>query len=246
MISSMQSLMTVNRERETQSHARAGWKVMIDGNGRRRRRRLHAGAAVIAMVCGISAVAAIPARAGTGTGTQFSDGSFETPVVTPGIFQDLGQGQSIGPWTVTAGLVDLIGAGYWQAADGVQSVDLNGQTASIPGEPGAVSQTFPTTPLFAYEVSFALAGNPLSQDSPLAGPLTKTGEVLVNGQIVKKFSFNVTGKSPADMGYVTEEFTFLATGTSTTLEFASTNPGEGGPVIDNVSVESCLLVVCLN
>ena len=217
---------------------------MTDGNSRRgRRRRLRAGAGVIAVLCGIGAVAATPAHAGTGT--QFSDGSFETPAVTPGTFQDLSQGQSIGPWTVT-GLVDLIGAGYWQAADGAQSVDLNGQTASIPGEPGAVTQTFSTIPLFAYEVSFALAGNPLSQGDPLAGPLTKTGHVLVNAHVVKEFSFNVTGKSPANMGYVTEEFTFLATGTSTTLEFASTNPGEGGPVIDNVRVESCLLVVCLN
>jgi len=206
---------------------------------------LIAGATVMAMFCGTGAVAATPARAGTGTGTQLSDGSFETPVVTPGTFADLSQGQSIGPWTVTAGLVDLIGAGYWQAADGIQSVDLNGQTASIPGAPGTVSQTFTTTPLFAYQVSFALAGNPLSQGDPTAGPLTKTGQALINGQVVKKFSFNVTGKSPTNMGYVTKEFTFLATGTSTTLEFASTNPGEGGPVIDNVRVQSCLLVICL-
>jgi choice-of-anchor C domain-containing protein len=238
--------MTVNREGETQGHARAGGKITADGSGRRsRRRRLCAGAAVMAVFCGIGAVAAAPARAGTGI--QFSDGSFEAPVVTPGTYQDLSQGQSIGPWTVTTGLVDLIGAGYWQAADGVQSVDLNGQTAAIPdGESGAVSQTFTTTPLVAYEVSYALAGNPLSQGSPLAGPLTKTGEVLVNGHVVEGFSFNVTGKSPTNMGYVTKEFAFLATGTSTTLEFASTNPGEGGPVIDNVRVERCLLVVCLN
>lgn len=90
-----------------------------------------------------------------------------------------------------------------------------------------------------------LAGNPLSQGDPSAGPLTKTGDVLINGQIVKSFSFNVSGKSPTDMGYVPEEFAFLATGTSTTIEFASTNPGEGGPVIDDVRVERCLLVVCL-
>lgn len=219
---------------------------MTDGNGRgSRRRRLRAGAAVIAMFCGIGVAVAAPTPASAGTGTQFSDGSFETPVVTPGTFVDVSQGQSIGPWTVS-GLVDLIGAGYWQAADGAQSVDLNGQNTSIPGESGAVSQTFTTIPLFAYEVSFALAGNPLSQGDPVAGPLTKTGDVLINGQIVKNFSFNVTGKSPTNMGYVTEEFTFLATGTSTTLEFASTNPGEGGPVIDNVRVESCLLVICLN
>lgn len=50
---------------------------MTDGNGRRSRRRLRAGSAVIAMLCGIGAVAVAPtpARAGTRAGTQFSDGS---------------------------------------------------------------------------------------------------------------------------------------------------------------------------
>jgi hypothetical protein len=101
-------------------------------------------------------------------------------------------------------------------------------------------------PAFRIRGELRARREPLSQGDPAAGPLTKTGQALINGQVVKEFSFNVTGKSPADMGYVTEEFTFLATGTSTTLEFAITNPGEGGPVIDNVRVQSCLLVICLS
>lgn len=47
------------------------------------------------------------------------------------------------------------------------------------------------------------------------------------------------------MGYVHEEFTFLATGNSTTLEFASTTPGGYGAVIDDVDVQPCLLLICL-
>lgn len=54
------------------------------------------------------------------------NGSFETPVVSRGRFWALGTGRSIGPWTVTAGSVDLTGSGFWQAADGVRSVDLSG------------------------------------------------------------------------------------------------------------------------
>lgn len=72
----------------------------------------------------------------------------------------------------------------------------------------------------------------------------KTGEVLVNGQVVKNFSFDSTGKTFTNMGYGSQEFTFLAAGSSTTLEFASTNPGAFGPVIDNVDVEFCLLILC--
>lgn len=160
---------------------------MIKSIGRRSRwRHLRAGAAMIAVLCGMGAFTAIPASAATparaGTWTQFSDGSFETPVVAPNTFQRFYNGQSIGPWTVT-GDVDLSGAGFWQTADGAQSLDLDG--ANI----GAVSQTFSTIPLEAYEVSFALAGN---FDGP---PTIKDGEVLVNGQVAKSFSFDTTGKS---------------------------------------------------
>jgi choice-of-anchor C domain-containing protein len=222
---------------------------MTDSTGRRGwRRRWGTGTALIAAVCGIGVFAAVPARAavpassavparaGILTGfswTGFGDGSFETPVVTPGTFQEPRQGQSIGPWTVTTGSVDLNGAGFYQAADGVQTLDLNGNQI------GAVSQTFSTLPLFSYQVTFSLAGN------VDAGPSVKTGQVLVNGKAVKNFSFDTTGKTRANMGYVTETLSFLATGTSTTLEFASTTPGAYGPVIDNVRVESCLPLICL-
>lgn len=205
---------------------------MTESSGRRSmRRRWRVSAAVIAVFCGIGAFAAAPARAATVP--AFSDGSFETPVVSPHTFQELYQGQSMGPWTIATGSVDLNGEGFYQAADGVQTLDLNGSY------PGTVSQTFSTVPLFKYEVSFALAGN------PDGGPAVKTGQVLVNGKAVTNFSFDITGKTRANMGFVTEEFTFLATSNSTTLQFASTTSGAYGPVIDNVHIDSCLLVVCL-
>ncbi|MFD0163596.1 DUF642 domain-containing protein, partial [Streptomyces decoyicus] len=68
----------------------------------------------------------------------------------------------------------------------------------------------------------------------------KTGEVLIDGQNFQDFSFDTTGKTFARMGYVGRQVTFVATGASTTLSFASTTAsGAYGPVIDNVRVGSC-------
>jgi choice-of-anchor C domain-containing protein len=184
------------------------------------------------LLTGLSVVAAAPAQAITGIG----NGSFETPVVTPGTFQNLGAGASIGAWTVSQGHVDLIGAGFWQAADGVQSVDLDGSSAPLTG---GVAQTFTTVPLLKYRVIYRLAGNPAQ------GPTVKTGEVVANGGVIQSFSFDITGKSFTNMGYVHKEAHFVATGLSSTLVFRSTTGSGFGPVIDDVDVESCLLVICL-
>ncbi|MFI2184246.1 choice-of-anchor C family protein [Streptomyces sioyaensis] len=162
--------------------------------------------------------------------SRFDDGSFETPEVKPSTFDEFAAGQSFGPWKVARGTVDLIGAGYWQAAEGDQSLDLNGNDA------GAVSQTFTTKPGTRYTVTYSLAGNPeLDQVPPL-----KTGKVLIDGQNVQDLSFDVTGKTKRNMGYVRRQVTFVATGPSTTLTFASTTLHSAtGPVIDDVTVERC-------
>ncbi|GFE19639.1 hypothetical protein Sliba_00920 [Streptomyces nigrescens] len=97
-----------------------------------------------------------------------------------------------------------------------------------------VSQTFRTTAGRTYTVSYALAGNPAGNQG------VKTGEVLIDGQNFQDFSFDTTGKTFARMDYVGRQVTFVATGASTTLSFASTTAsGAYGPVIDNVRVGSC-------
>ncbi|WP_262699803.1 MULTISPECIES: choice-of-anchor C family protein [Streptomyces] len=180
------------------------------------------------------AVAGVLVGMGAGTATaaavsRFDDGSFETPSVAANTFVNVGTGGTIGPWKVTSGNVDHIGDGFWQAAEGGQSVDLNG------GGPGTVEQTFTTVPGKKYSVTYSLAGN------PAGGPPVRTGKVLIDGQSFQDFSFDVTGKTFANMGYVTREVTFVARGTSTTLAFASTSTGTTayGPVIDDVRVSAC-------
>ncbi|MEV0403034.1 choice-of-anchor C family protein [Actinoallomurus sp. NPDC050550] len=186
-------------------------------------RRLCAGAGLAGALAGAAAFAAAPANATSG----LADGSFESPVVRPGTFQDFAAGQSIGPWRVTNGSVDLIGAGFWQAADGRQSLDLSA------GSAGGVTQTFSTRPGVVYEVIYALAGN------PDGSPAVKTGQVFINGALAQNFSFDITGHTRANMGYVTRAVRFRATGVATTVQFSSTTNTAYGPVIDDVAVDRC-------
>ncbi|MFJ5118096.1 choice-of-anchor C family protein [Kitasatospora sp. NPDC088548] len=195
--------------------------------------RACAAAVTAVLLAAGTAATALPAHAAGPSGrlaalSRFDDGSFETPKVAANTFQELVAGQTIGPWQVTSGSVDLIGAGFWQAAEGDQSVDLNGSA------PGSVSQAFTTVPGAAYTVTYSLAGN------PEAAPAVKTGQALVDGQDFQDFTFNTAGRNRAAMGYVTRQFTFVATSAATTLAFASTTPNSAaGPVVDNVQVQRC-------
>lgn len=159
--------------------------------------------------------------------------TFESPVVAPGTFVEPGAGAVIGPWTVTPNNVNLNGAGLYQAADGVQTLDLSGSS------PGGVTRTIPTVslplPLFTYVITFCLAGNPDS------GPPVKSGEVQVNGTPVQHFTFDTTGKTRADMGYRLQRISFTATGPDTEVAFRSTTPTAYGPVIDKVTIQKCFL-----
>jgi len=104
---------------------------------------------------------AVPAAARSVRSPPCSPTAASKPPSAPaGAFSTFTTGQSIGPWTVTAGSVDLIGPGFWAAADGDQSLDLDGTSA------GTVSQTFATTPGTTYTVSYALAGNPARRPGP--------------------------------------------------------------------------------
>jgi choice-of-anchor C domain-containing protein len=179
------------------------------------------GAAALLVFTGTSSAGADPRV------SRFDNGSFESPRIASNTFVTFGAGQFIGPWRINSGSADLIGLGYWQAAEGDQSLDLNGVV------PGAVSQTFTTIPGTTYSVTYRLAGNPGS------GPTVKTGVALIDGQNFQDFSFDITGKTRANMGYVGRQFAFVATNDTTTLAFTSTNPGAYGPVLDDVIVKPC-------
>ncbi len=81
---------------------------------------------------------------------------------------------------------------------------------------GSIEQTFLTTPGATYNVAFDLAGNP----GQGALPLVKTLRVSAAGRF-QDFTFDTTGKTPANMGWTTKHFTFKAKWETTTLLFES-------------------------
>lgn len=134
--------------------------------------------------------------------TPFTNGSFETASVNPGAgFITLGVGSTaITGWEIFGGNIDYIGT-YWQADEGVRSVDLNGNSG-----PGGIRQTFDTTAGLSYHVAFAMAGN------PDGGPTTR--DVLVQtGAFSQVFTFTVVaGTTRANMNWADYSFDFLAGG----------------------------------
>ncbi|WP_371780338.1 choice-of-anchor C family protein [Streptosporangium subroseum] len=154
------------------------------------------------------------------------NGGFETPPTTGQAFQDTGS--SLGAWKVTAGSVDLIGVGGpLLPAKGKQSLDLTGY------RPGTIEQTIPTTAGRCYTVSFALAGNTFGPPVVKAGYARVTQGPLT---VQKNFTFDITGKTPLNMGYVRERLHFCAEGPEATLSLVSTTNGAYGPAIDDVTV----------
>jgi choice-of-anchor C domain-containing protein len=155
-----------------------------------------------------------------------SNGDFENGNFTGTLYTSLSAGApNLTGWTVGGAGIDWLGS-HTQANTGTRSLDLNQMDA------GSVSQTFATTPGSSYQVSFALAGN------PVCAPVTKALSVSASNSQSTYF-FNTTGYSQANPGWVNQTFRFQATSSSTTLTFASQTPGSScGPLIDTVSL-SC-------
>lgn len=153
-----------------------------------------------------------------------SNGSFELGT-NPGSITTLTavDTTNITDWKVATGNIDYIGS-YWQAADGVRSVDLSGNTA------GSIRQTLTTVVGHTYKVTFAMAGN------PDGGPVVKTLNADTGGAPIP-FTFDVTGHDKTNMGWESKTFNFTATGTSTVLTFTSTTATAFGPALDKVVVE---------
>lgn len=150
------------------------------------------------------------------------DSGFEAPPAPANWYAQYNAGQNIGPWTVASGSVKV--GTVWQAAEGVQSVDLNGTGA------GAIYQDIPTSPGQAYDLRFAVAAD------PFCPPTTKAFQVLWDGTKVATLNVDGAGKTFSNMGWTDRTFSVTATGASSRLAFASQTEGACGPAIDDVSV----------
>lgn len=164
--------------------------------------------------------------AATAHAAPFQNGSFELPGISGGgTINTFPAGSTAIPgWTVTGVNIDYLST-YWQAADGIHSLDLSGTGA------GGVEQTFDTVAGRTYRVRFALAGNPDSASNPI-----KTVVVQATGGGAQTYTFNTTGRTASNMGWATQTYTFVATGASATLSFTSQDNTFYGPALDNVVV----------
>jgi len=151
------------------------------------------------------------------------NGSFETATVNPGSSLQLDAVSTvITGWTVSQGTIDYIGTA-WQASEGARSLDLQGLAS------GGIQQTFNTTIGETYRVTFDLAGN------PFGGSAIKEMRVSAGGSSAD-FSFDITGKSNSNMGWLSKSWDFTANSTTTTLEFIGLGNSDAGAALDNVSV----------
>jgi choice-of-anchor C domain-containing protein len=155
-------------------------------------------------------------------GNLVANGSFERGPDL-GAFANLAEASTkMRDWTVSRGSVDLIGLDR-RAAHGRRWVDLNGAS------PGGIRQSFSTVPGRRYRVTFDLAGQP-------AGTALKRLRVAAAGESAD-FEFDITGRNPANMGWVSKSWQFTADSTVTELEIYALSPGgPNGPAVDNVAV----------
>jgi hypothetical protein len=162
---------------------------------------------------------------------QVVNGGFEDPDLG---FMSVGPGQTYGSWTCDGPngieFVEAVPSGQlpgleFSAYEGSYWVDLTGV-----GAPSGIHQDVVTTVGQAYEVSFAMAGNPWS------GSQLMRMEVLWNGTVVGTFEHDTTGHSGADMGWTLRDVTVVGTGTDRLAFRALSGATSAGPALDAVSM----------
>ncbi|MFK7753260.1 MAG: DUF642 domain-containing protein [Sedimentitalea sp.] len=172
-------------------------------------------------------VAAATTLAGAAGAATIVNGSFEDKAVAANTFRtyDTSFNEMTG-WTIEAGSVDVAAENFWEASDGVQSVDLIGNTGLT--SPTVISQTITGLVIGQeYNISFDLAGSP-------GNVYTMTASM---GMTAQTYDFDATMTSFANMGYVTEVLNFVAGDVTGLLSFSArvTNCCKG-PVLDNVRI----------
>lgn len=159
------------------------------------------------------------------------NGGFEQPLAPVG---DRTWTSHLPGWTVH-GNVDVIHAGFWDAAEGVQSLDLSGEDSG----PGTyIEQAVPTVPGQEYVLAFSYANNP---DAPWA-----SGRVDVLGAttLLSRDLFH-RNSTKRNMGYSRFRETFVADSSSTALRFThldSPTPLGRGLALDAVAVTPAALL----
>ena len=133
-------------------------------------------------------------------------------------------------WTIENGSVDVIwtGSPWGPAAEGTNSLDINGWTA------GTISQQFNTVAGTVYTVSYAYSRNPYNGDEAdayvSAGGHTDTLATFNDGHFGGGYA----------MLWNTASFSFVGDGNAATVRLGAITPGNAGVFFDNVSVSGAV------
>ena len=162
-----------------------------------------------------------------GQAAILGNGSFEAPVIDTS-YLTVPAGQAIGEWNVTAGDVDIQYT-WAQAEDGRQSLDMAGTQG------GEICQSFATMTGATYDVSFQMSRNTFS------GLSSASLDAIVTGITSLPFTHDAPTDN-SDPVWQPHVFGFTATGGTSELCFASTEPpvgvaGDAGAMLDHVTVE---------
>ena len=159
------------------------------------------------------------------------NGSFESPPVQDASKYDtLAAGNTrLDPWVIGGHSVDHVGK-FWKAADGTQSIDLDGTA------PGSLTQFVATIPGRSYKLRFQYSGHP-DRGSHTPSMTVRFGANGASNYALEE-SFVFTGKSQkANMGWITVERTVTAPSGASQLSFTSNDqPNPYGIALDNVSL----------
>jgi choice-of-anchor C domain-containing protein len=155
------------------------------------------------------------------------NGSFETPSGGTHFAGDT----SISGWSIISGSVDLVNTSFYNAFTGQQSLDLDGVG------PGAIAQTFATTPGTPYVLSFEYANNPFG---PTLVPTATVTLTDTGGNTLFSQNVSHSGSQAGAMNYDLFTTNFTATSLTTRFILTSKDPlgSVNGPAIDFVSVDT--------
>jgi general secretion pathway protein G len=150
---------------------------------------------------------------------------FEPPAVTAapaGHWYTVNAGSTFGPWTVSAGSIDVVSPSFWNLSNaGVNDVDLNGSSY------GTIQRSIAgLTVGNTYTLMFSYAVNP---GAPSAGARVQ----------IASLDTTLTASNPATSGYQTATYSFTAANATETLKFTGSGPnGSCGVVLDNIIVST--------
>ncbi len=150
------------------------------------------------------------------------DFEFTYPNLSPNLTYS--KGDNVGGWIVESGDIDQ--RNNWEASSGQYSIDLNGT------KPGSIYQDFTTEKGKNYTLSFDLAGNPFSGNSPLI----KKMQVFWEETLVDTLSFNTIERAANNMGWANYKYNLFASNNTTRLRFRSLTNGNQGAALDNIKV----------